>query len=148
MALRPGRLQASAMSSFDLTRYSTRPMKSVNVAPQDPARNCVSWKVHLQPATADMAAADNTDSAQTTSCSSFRSSHFRFYNRTPLQSSTSRIMCGCHVKLGIGASYNSSFIPLPYFTASHLRRLTSLSPAMLPTLSLLYLPTLNTFSIM
>jgi hypothetical protein len=61
------------MSSFDLTRYSTRPMKSANVAPQDPARNCVSWKVHLQPAAVDMAADDTTDSAQTTSCSSFHS---------------------------------------------------------------------------
>lgn len=73
MVWRPGRLQASAMSSFDLTRHSTRPMKSANVAPQDPARNCVSWKVHLQPAAVDMAADDTTDSAQTTSCSSFHS---------------------------------------------------------------------------
>jgi hypothetical protein len=60
------------MSSFDLTRYSTRPIKSANVAPQDPARYCVSWKVHLQPAAVDMAADDTTDSAQTT-CSSFHS---------------------------------------------------------------------------
>jgi hypothetical protein len=50
------------MSSFELTRYSTRPMKSVNVAPQDAARNCVSWKVQLPQDAADMSCTDSIES--------------------------------------------------------------------------------------
>jgi hypothetical protein len=73
----PGRLQESAMSSFELTRYSTRPMKSVNVAPQDPARNWVSWKVQLPQDAADMVS-ETTESAQTVSTPSLLLS-FRNY---------------------------------------------------------------------
>jgi hypothetical protein len=77
---RPRRLHESAMSSFDLTRHSTRPMKTVNVAPQDPARNCVSWKVQLVQDAAVMVS-ETADSAQTVSSPSFLMSFGNYHKR-------------------------------------------------------------------
>jgi hypothetical protein len=87
---RPGRLHESAMSSFELTRYSTRPMKSVNVAPQLPARNCVSWKVQLLQDAADMVS-ETTDSAQTVSSPSFLKSYGNYHKRGGSGETSSRV---------------------------------------------------------
>lgn len=131
MVWRPGRLQASAMSSFDLTRYSTRPMNSANVAPQDPARNCVSWKVHLQPAAVDMTTDDTTDSAQTTSYSSFHSApaDFTMTRLCSLPHYASFVV----VTLKLGRLI--TVVSCLWYFSSCLTPVASLSPAMLSSLT-------------